>query len=756
MNKIIDFIINKPKWIFTIVVSLTLVFGFGLTKLEMENNMSESELPADDPMVMTKERIEETFGKKDIILVGIKSDNIFTHGTLQKIKEIEEEVKGIKGVLPDEVVSIVSVNNITGNDDGLDVGVFIPEIPTDKASLDKLRESAIHNDLIVDRIISRDGTFSAIVANIEEGYVEEYVYAKVSEIVDKYKDPEQIFMSGDPIQQKEIDLGISGDIGFLLPLALLVLLSVYLLAFRTKIGVLLPFSVVVLSIVWTMGFMGLAGFKMNLVSSVLPILMLVISGSYGIHIMQRFYEEYAEMSNPAEARKLAIKYMAKPIMLTGITSAIGTFSLIIFRVNSIQEFGLISSVGIILTFIVSIFFMSSLLWLIRNKKIKNSSVVDNKLLNGFLSSLANVSLKYRKTILATSFVVLLLSIYGMSKVEIGNDFIEYFPQEHRLRKTYNEFNEHLGGARYIDIMFEGKDLDAVKQPQFLREVDDFLEYAHTFEYVGNTFSVVDVIKRMNKELHSGDSSHETIPNSQEEIAQYLLLYGMSGNPGDFNAMIDYDYKSTKVRMMLTSSDQEDHNKLYSALNKYAKENFTDMKVEFGGEVMFWLAQVDYIVLGKIQNIILAIFIVLVICSLVFKSVKYGLVSIVPLTIASILTFGVMGFIGLRLETATAIITSIGIGIGVDFAIHYITSLRKEMEIQKDFDLAVRNVMGSTGKAILLDVITNIFGFVIFLFSGFIPLQQFGWLISLTMIGTSFGSLLLFPAIFKLFKVKFNN
>jgi len=191
MNKRINFIIDRPKWVFSLVVLLTLVFGYGLTKLEMQTDMS-SDLPADDPMVATKERIEEIFGKKDIILIGVKSDNIFTAGTLRKIRDIEEDLKGIAGVLPDEVTSIVSVNNITGHAEGVDVGVFIPDIPEDQQSLDMLRESATKNEMIVDRIISRDGTFSAIVANIEDGYEDDYVHAEVSKIVSKYQYPEII------------------------------------------------------------------------------------------------------------------------------------------------------------------------------------------------------------------------------------------------------------------------------------------------------------------------------------------------------------------------------------------------------------------------------------------------------------------------------------------------------------------------------------------------------------------------------------
>jgi|GEM_PF-5952776 len=197
MNKIIHFIINRPKWIFSIVVGLTLLFGFGLAKLETQTDMT-SDLPEDDPMVMTKNRIEDVFGKKDMVLIGIKADNIFTAGTLQKIQEIEEELKDIEGILPDEVTSIVSVNNITGHEDGVDVGLFIPEIPTDKLTLDALRESATSNELIINRIISEDGTFSAIVASIENGYVEAYVHGEVTKIVEKHKNPETIYIARRP------------------------------------------------------------------------------------------------------------------------------------------------------------------------------------------------------------------------------------------------------------------------------------------------------------------------------------------------------------------------------------------------------------------------------------------------------------------------------------------------------------------------------------------------------------------------------
>ena len=241
----------------------------------------------------------------------------------------------------------------------------------------------------------------------------------------------------------------------------------------------------------------------------------------------------------------------------------------------------------------------------------------------------------------------------------------------------------------------------------------------------------------------------------ELVAQYLLLYSMSGDPGDFSDLVDYNYQRAKMRIMLKTTEQDHHKALYVNIRNYVDQNFPkDVKVEFGGDVMFWLAQVNYIVAGKIQNIVLAIIIVMLFCMLVFRSVIGGMLSVIPLAISSILTFGLMGFLGIRLETGTAIITAIGIGIGVDFAIHYILRMREECVKGLNLEEATRATLLTSGKAIIFDVISNIIGFIIFIFSGFIPLQNFGWLISFTMVTVAVGSLLVFPALFSLTRPNF--
>jgi predicted RND superfamily exporter protein len=753
MKKIADFITKFPWLVIVIVIGITVFMAMGAQKIETQNT-HDSELPDNDPIVKTIEELEEVFGDKDIVLFAIENTSgIYNENTLKKIYNISEDLKYLDGIIADEVTSLSTINNIEGSDWGLNVEPVLQNIPKTEQEINKIRQSVESNRLLDGRLVSETGDFTVIIANLEEHYEQTLLAGALFELADKYEGPESIYLAGDPIQQEEIDQGIQGDISKLMPLALLLILIGYFLSFRSAKGVALPFIVVLLSVIWAMGTMGHLGFKMNVVTSAIPLLMIAVSSSYGIHILQRYYDERLKMDK-SDAVRFSFKKIVPAIILTGITSAIGSATLLVFKVTSIREFGIITSIGIINIVIISCTVIPSMLMLLKStdkkKKKEGVSVFDR-----FLLSLARVAINRRALIVSASVALTLVSIVGLMHVRIGNDFIEYFPPNHRLRNTFEKFNHNLGGASYLDIMIDGNEEDAIKNPELLQKMVDFQAFIEKQEGVGYTSSFADIIRRINKEMHEGKANFETIPESQDLVAQYLLLYSMSGDPGDFNDLVDYGYQRAKIRVMLETTEQDIHKALHANIMEYSEANLGNLaSVEFGGDVMFWLAQVKYIVSGKIQNIVLAILVVLLVCVLVFRSFIGGLLSIVPLTISSMLTFGLMGFLGIRLETGTAIITAIGIGIGVDFAIHFLMRFREERSNGNDMLKSTEITMITSGKAIIYDVISNIIGFIVFIFSGFIPLQNFGWLISFTMITVAIGSLLVFPALVSYVNPKF--
>ena len=307
-------------------------------------------------------------------------------------------------------------------------------------------------------------------------------------------------------------------------------------------------------------------------------------------------------------------------------------------------------------------------------------------------------------------------------------------------------------------MVEGAAADAIKDPELLRRVQRFQEYAEGLPGVGTTSSFADIIRRIHQEMNGGNPAYHVIPESRELVAQYLLLYSISGDPADFAEIVDYDYQRTKIRVALTTSRQTDHRHVYEALQKYAATEFgPGVRLEFGGDVMFWLAQIHHIAVGKVYNILTGIAFVLLFCGLTFRSVTAGFFSIFPLVISTTLTFGLMGFVGIRLEAATAILTSIAVGVGVDFALHYLINFRQELRrhpAEADIEEIAMRVFMTGGKPILFDMVANILGFSVLIFSGFLPIRYFGWLISLTMLTVGIATLLLMPALIAVFRPRF--
>ncbi|MFQ6084072.1 MAG: RND family transporter [Candidatus Aminicenantia bacterium] len=752
MRRFASIVTQYPKFVLGIILLITIYIGFGISKLETRNNY-DAELPKDDSIIKTNDRFEEIFGEKDMIMIGIESSNVFQVNTLRKIALISEELKRVKGVVEDEITSLSTMNNIKGRDWGLEVGPFMEDVPETKAEIERLRDDIRSNKLIYGRLISEDETSTLIMANIEQGYDQAAVYRQVYEIIDKYQGPEKIYAAGEPIMSQEIDMGIQGDITLLFPIALTLVLIGFYLSFKTLRGVFLPFSVVGLSVFWTMGIMGHIGLPITVVSSALPMLLVAVASSYGIHVVHRYYEEVISR-NKVEGTREAMKKITPPILMTGITSALGSATLMIFRVVSIREFGIITAMGILAALILSITVIPAFLSILK-KSVRKQKKDKISWGNNVLTRLAKLSLRKKAWVLSFSAMIILISLFGIHKIRVGSDFVQYFPEDHRIRKTFDMFNEKLGGARYLNVMVKGEGYDSIKDPRLLNQILKFQEYAESFEEVGYTSSFADIIKRMNKVMHADEPEYDRIPDSKSLVAQYLLLYSMSGDPGDFDDLVDYDNQRAKVRVMVQTSDQDDHKRLYNAFQEYVNTHFDqNVNIEFGGMLMVWIAQVGYIVTGKIQNIILAIIIVWLFCVAVFRSFVGGLFSIIPLTVATLLTFGIMGFIGIRLEMGTAIITAVAVGIGVDFAIHYISRFKEEIRKTRDIEKSTVNTMLSSGKAIIYDMMSNILGFVVFIFSGFLPIQYFGWLISLTMLTVGFGSLVMLPAMFAVFKPKF--
>ncbi len=752
INRFYRIVTERPRLTLAAVLLATFFVGSGVRFLETLNNQ-DSELPKSDPIVVTNDRLKAVFGDTADLLVGIETDDIFNPGTLRKVIELSEALKGVEGVIEDEIVSLSAINNIEGDESGLVVGPVLEDVPETPEAMARLKATVRANPILHGKLVSKDGTLTLVHARVEKEHSEDELYRQVFALVDRFSGPERIHVAGGAIQPAEVDHGIQTDLQILLPIVLVMTLLGFYLCFRTWRGVWLPFSVVVLTVLWTMGLTGHMGLPMTVVASAVPIIMVAISSSYGIHMLHHYYE--ATRNGEAQPVRAALEKVAPSIGMVGVVSAIGAASLLTFPVTSIRQFGMITTMGALAAMVVCLTYAPAVLGLLKRQEANAS---ESAWSDDRLSGIARFSVRHRKGVLAVAVIVLAVSVIGMSRIEIGTDIIRYFPSGHRLRAAFDAFNAKLGGVRRINVMVEGAAIDAIKEPELLRQIQRFQEYAESLPHVGSTSSFADIIRRIHQEMNGGDPAYHVIPESRDLVAQYLLLYSISGDPGDFAEIVDYDYQRTKVRVTFDTSEQREHRRLYEALKTYAAtEMGPDVKVEFGGDVMFWLAQMRHIAVGKVYNIVASIAFVLLFCAVTFRSMTAGLFSISPLVIATALTFGLMGFVGIRLEASTAILTSVAVGVGVDFALHYLINFRQELQSAQsevDIEAIATRVFMTGGKPILFDMISNILGFSVLMFSSFLPVRYFGWLISLTMVSVGIATLLVMPALIAVFRPRF--
>lgn len=773
------------KLIIVVTIILTTFFGYGISRLEVASDFKD-DLPTNDPIVQTEKYFQEVFGKKELLIIGIENEpTIYNTTTLQKVKELSEEIKHLNGIIEDEVISLATAINIKGREWGLEVGEFMKDVPQTEEELNQLRRDVYGNDMFYGRLVSKDETMTIIIVSMEKlsGMKKDKLVEELYAIIKRLEGPERFYFGGDPIGNYEIDRGIQYDMNRLMPFAFLLILAGLYISFRRLRGVIIPTIIMILSIIWTMGLMGHLGYKINVVTSIIPVVMLAIVSSYGIHIMYRYYEVTPGINNSLHASGEAVRRTTQALLMAGITSAIGTVTLMIFKIVSIKEFGIFLSVGIIFGFLLALTFAPAVLTILKPQT--NNIAKDNSrredIFDKIMQRLASLTMKNRTALIIIIGAIFFISLIGVFRIKVGINFVDFFPKEHRFTISANKFNEKVGGSNPLNIMIEAPEPDGIKNPEILKKMLKLEDYARGMEGVGNTDSFARLIKRMNYVINGEKKEFDVIPDSQELIAQYLLLYSMSGNPGDFDNLVDYEYRRAKVTINLTTFDQEHQKVIFEKIKNYAEDIFSKdanpvrsssirepiassgdlsaaakasngVKIAYEGFI-YWIAETNYVVTGKIQNIISSILIIFLFCTSVYRSLRLGILSIVPLTVATLLTFGIMGFLDIRLNMATAIITSIAVGVGVDFAIHYITHFREEINRGLNYHEATIATMTSSGKAIIFDGLSNVLGFIVFISSNFIPLQQFGWLISLTMITVSIGTLLILPVLFSFIDVK---
>ncbi len=751
-----SFLVRYRWWIVAASILISGFFGLQIFRAEINPDMESYVYEKMSSRINTS-MIEEIFGGDEMVLILFESEDILQKETLTRIKSINKQLKELDGI--DETLSLFDAKNIKGEDsDGSgQVGAMVvdPTIKRIPKTLDKresLREEIRQNTMVYEVLVSEDFTLTSIIATLEYEAIDDEIIGAIEEVLEANPGPEKTYIGGLPYIKAYVAKEMAREFKLLMGIGLGIMLIMLYIFFREIRGVILPFIVVILSILFSMGLMPLVGWQMSIITLLLPIMLIAIANDYGIHMMAK-YQEYNTPGNPASISSMAkgvYTSLRSPILLTGVTTIAGILCLLSHKMLPAKQMGVVAAAGIGYALLLSLFFIPAALSIIgKSKPVVSDNPSRKRLIDRVLQYFGRLVAARPRRIIITSVLVALVSGIGIFMLKVDTNLENFFPEKHPVRISSEIINETFGGSQNISILVEGDILD----PEVMQQIDMYERELKKNTAVGNVMSIASVIREISKALNDeGDPMYDRIPEDRNAIAQYMELYLMSGDPEDLERMVDFDFQKAQVMIRINDGSNEALKGVLADIEKISTEDKYATKIGGYGLVAADLS--DLVVRGQVLSLVIAMGVVFLLLSLLFRSISAGIIGTIPLALAMIILFGWMGYLGIRLDIATALLSSIMIGVGVDYTIHFLWRFKSEREKGKDAVKAIMKTLTTTGRGITFNAFSVILGFSALPFSVFSPIRYFGFLVMVSIFTCLIGALVIIPALVLIFKPGF--
>ena len=754
-HRYITFIV---RYRLTIIVATLLVSAFFATQIGSLRVIVDpnDNLPQEHPYVIATNEIDRIFGGRNLVVIGVESvtGDIFQPQILAKLVRITDGILEIPGVVRSNVISLAArkAKDITGTEDGMTVRQLMEEVPQNAEEMARLKRALYANPIYVDSIVSRRGDMAVVIADFKFG-AELRGYRAIKERVESVVNAEldatvRIFQSGISINLAWLEI-YSERMAYLFFAALALIMGILYLSFRSLQGMLIPILTALMSVIWGLGVMGLLSIPMDTFNATTPILIMAVAAGHSVQILKRYYEEYARLHNNQQA---VIESFAKigPVMLTAGSIAVMSFlALTAFPTLTIRVFGIFTAIGIFSAMLLEMTFIPAFRSLLPSPK--RSETERERSADGLdrpVRALGRVILERRwKMIFGSLAVLATLLILGMSRLAVDNSLKGNFSADSPVRRDDVPLNAGMGGTNTFYLLIEGPEADSIKNPSVLRAMEAVQTYLQEqYAFVGKTQSLADFLKKMNRAMHADDPAFEQLPESRELTAQYLLLYSMSGDPGDFDSYVDYTYRTAVVWAYLKTDSTAYIERIISDLRTLVPQQFPpEYNVSVGGGMAQGAALNDVMVRGKLLNIGVIATSIYLISSLVLGSALAGIFVLIPLVLAVLANFGIMGWTGIRLDIGTAAVSAMAVGVGADYAIYVIYRMREEMRRHGDPDKALYTTLSTAGKAVVYVALAVGAGYSVLMLTGFGMHARLGFLVAIAMAVSCLAAIVILPA-----------
>ena len=744
-----SFVLRNRKLIIILTAILAAAAVIPLFSLRINPDL-ESYLPDNIESRINNQKIGDLFGTKEPIVVILSTEDVLAPETLERVDNLTNGFRDLGTLSP--IQSLSTAKNIRGEDGMMLVDPVIDYYPQSEEEREELRNRIKDNDLAYKLLVSEDFKNTMILLNSDLSVKDAELMNQIDSIITLYPGSEEVLINGQPYLRDEANAKISKDIMILLPLGLLIMLIFFWFSFREFKGMILPFGVVLISIAISMSLIPLLGWELSIIGVLIPIMMIAIANNYGVHFVARYQELNAidPESSMADIVEESLSYLKRPVIICGLTTIVGILGLTVHILLPASQMGVVSAIGIGIALLLSLTFIPAVLSYLKKGKIHFHPNGESKsIIAKALSNLGHLLSRHPKRIL-TGFALFFIAITaGIVIMRVASDFNNILPAKHPFNKSIEIANREFGGSKLMTAVFEGD----IKDPELLKRMEGYEKKLSEVEGIGSATSIAKIIKKMSTALNDpSDPGYNKIPDERDAVAQYIEFYSMSGDPADFDQFVDFDYTRAALTIQFNATGMKDLERIIESVNNILGNDPSLTLV--GGYSLVEKEMSESIVKGQYYSLLFAFIAIFLLLAIIFKSISAGLLGSLPLVFAVLCTFGFMGWSGIKLDIVTALLSSVSIGLGVDFTIHMFWRMKSEISSGRDYREAAVIALKTAGRGITINALSVMLGFSILFFSSFPIIKSFALLIILSLLFCLVSSLLLVPAICIIFKPSF--
>lgn len=761
--KLGQFVLKYRIVLLLILAGITVFMAYHASKVELSNEFARA-IPINHPKYKVYQEFKKKFGDDgNLLVIGIQTNNFFEQNLFNAYATLDNNLKQTKGI--EDVIAIPSAITLIKSDSNekLKADTIFPPKSLTQTEIDTCKKIFLNLPFYKNLLYNPESNAWLMGVRINKEIMNSDKRNKVVGDIVRYANAfgtsnnVEVHLSGLPFIRTELATRIANEMRWFLIFSVALSAIILLLFFRSLSSMLLSLAVMGIGVVWSLGTIVLLGYKITLLTALIPPLIVVIGIPNCIYFLNKFHTAYNERGDKNKALVTMVERMGIVTLFCNISAAIGFAVFALTRSQILKEFGIVAGINIMALFFISLVLLPSVLSFLPKPKSRHTKYLENRRLNRSLDRLERWSLNHRKLIYAVTVIVVAIATTGILKLKTVGFILDDVPKTDKLYTDLKFFEANFKGVMPLEIVIDTKKkFGASRNLNNLQRIDSLVQYLASRHEIGKPLSITEGLKFAKQAFFEGDSRHYSMPSEYDlpALSQYLNFRSDSSSPKNsftklVNSFMDNDKQKVRISVSMADVGSKRLPGILDTLKTRTDQLFNKEKynVEFTGTSVIFLEGSRYIINGLKASLLWA-FLLIALCMLyLFRSFRILLCSLIPNIIPLFITAGVMGWVGIPLKPSTVLVFSVALGIAIDVTIRFLVNYKQELPFHAyNKEKTVIATIHSTGISIIYTSLVLIAGFIIFCFSGFGGTQALGWLTSLTLVTATFTNLVLLPAL----------